>query len=76
MANLLLLAASIGVLCTATEWEWKSTFTVASEQVHLRLDGLSSIFLSLLSLIGGLGAVYAWEYWSIQKHPLSAKWGV
>lgn len=75
IANGLLLATSIGVLCTATEWEWKSTFTVASEQVHLRLDGLSSIFLSLLSLIGGLGAVYAWEYWSIQKHPLSAKWG-
>ncbi|MCK9314896.1 MAG: NADH-quinone oxidoreductase subunit H [Verrucomicrobia bacterium] len=75
VANGLLLATSIGVLCTATEWEWKSTFTVASEQVHLRLDGLSSIFLSLLSLIGGLGAIYAWEYWSIQKHPLSAKWG-
>jgi hydrogenase-4 component B len=73
--NILFLAVSIGILFTGAEWEWKSSFTVAGEFVHLRLDGLSSIFLSLLSLVSGLGAVYAWEYWSPQRHPVSAKWG-
>ncbi|MBI4622336.1 MAG: NADH-quinone oxidoreductase subunit H [Verrucomicrobia bacterium] len=41
----------------------------------MRLDGISALFLALLSVVGGAGAVYAREYWADQAHPRSARLG-
>lgn len=67
-------AASL-VLLGAPEWEWRSQFPVGGETLHLRLDGLSALFLALLSVVGGAGAVYAGEYWSDHHYPASAPRG-
>lgn len=68
-------AAALGVLLTATAWEWRAGFTVGGEPVHLRLDGISAIFLALLCMVGGCGAAYAHEYWSDRQYPASAPRG-
>ena len=41
------------------DWEWTSAFVLGGERVHLRLDGLSALFLVLVSIVGGAGAAYA-----------------
>ncbi len=69
------LGAALLVLLGAPEWEWRSGFPVGGEELHLRLDGLSALFLALLSVVGGAGAVYAGEYWSDQHYPASAPRG-
>ncbi|MDO8542422.1 MAG: proton-conducting transporter membrane subunit [Opitutaceae bacterium] len=66
-----LLAAGT-ILLGAPAWEWRSGFDFAGEEFHLRLDGVSSFFLALLSLIGGLGAAYSHEYWTDERYPKSA----
>ena len=69
-------AASLLVLTGAAEWEWRSTtFRVGGELIHLRLDALSALFLMLVGLIGGTGAVYATGYWSDEHYPRSAPRG-
>ena len=67
-------AAAIS-LGTGQVWELQSALTVGGEPVHLRLDGLSALFLVLLSLVGGAGAVYAREYWSGHGASASARSG-
>ena len=52
-----------------------SAVVVAGDAIHLRLDGLSALFLALLCVIGAAGAVYARSYWSDGKHPRSARAG-
>lgn len=69
------LGAAVIVLLGAPEWEWRNGFTVGGEALHLRLDGLSALFLALLSVVGGSGAVYAGEYWSDKHYPASAPRG-
>jgi hydrogenase-4 component B len=69
------LAAALAVLLGAPDWEWRSTLSLGGEFVHLRLDGVSALFLALLSVVGGAGAVYALEYWSEQQYPNSAPRG-
>ena len=69
------LCAALLVLCGATDWEWRSGFLVGGEALHLRLDGLSALFLALLSVVGGAGAAYAREYWSDHACPASAPRG-
>lgn len=69
------LAAAVWVLSGQAAWEWRSVFAVAGEPLHLRLDGLSAVFLALLSVLGGAGAVYAHEYWSDEHYPQSAPRG-
>lgn len=64
--------AALSVLLGAADWEWKSAFLLGGEAVHLRLDGVSAIFLVLVCVIGASGAVYAREYWSDQHYPASA----
>ena len=59
----------------ATDWEWRSAFPLGGEPLHLRLDGVSALFLVLLCVVGGAGAVYAREYWSEQHYPASAPRG-
>jgi hydrogenase-4 component B len=66
------LAAAAQVLIGGGAWEWQPGFAVCGEQVHLRLDALSALFLALLSLVGGAGAAYALEYWNDTVHPHSA----
>jgi hydrogenase-4 component B len=56
-------------------WEWTSAFAIGGEPLHLRLDALSGLFLVLLSVVGGAGAVYAREYWPDRAHPRSAPSG-
>jgi hydrogenase-4 component B len=66
------LGAAVLALSTGFVWEWRSELTIGGEAVHLRLDALSALFLALLSLIGGAGAVYGREYWDGRAHPRSA----
>ncbi|MGO8019912.1 hypothetical protein AB9E19_33835, partial [Rhizobium leguminosarum] len=51
------LSAALRILGGAPEWEWRSPFPVGGEPLHLRLDGISALFLALLCVIGGAGAV-------------------
>jgi hydrogenase-4 component B len=69
------LAAALFVLFGTADWEWRGTLAVGGELPHLRLDGLSAIFLALVGVLGGAGAVYAHEYWSEASHPTSAPRG-
>ena len=69
------LAAALSVLLGATDWEWRSAFSLGGELVHLRLDGVSALFLALLCAVGGTGAMYAREYWSEEHYPASAPRG-
>jgi hydrogenase-4 component B len=57
------------------DWEWHSAFALGGEPIHLRLDGLSALFLVLVSVVGGAVAVYSREYWSDERHPSSAPSG-
>ncbi|WP_043586547.1 proton-conducting transporter membrane subunit [Geminisphaera colitermitum] len=79
------LAASVCVLAggggnaldaTNTEgWVWRGGFAIAGETPLLRLDGISALFLALLCVVGGAGAVYGLEYWSDEHYPASARRG-
>jgi hydrogenase-4 component B len=69
------LTAALSVLLGAADWEWHSAFSLGGEHVHLRLDGVSALFLALLCVVGGTGAVYAREYWSEAHYPASASRG-
>ena len=70
------LGAALLVLAGFTPaWEWWSNFPIGGERLHLRLDGLSALFLVLLCVVGGAGAVYSREYWSDKHYPASAPRG-
>lgn len=69
------LTAALLVLGGAPDWEWRSEFLVGGEALHFRLDGVSALFLVLLSVVGGAGAVCAREYWSEEHYPTSAPRG-
>lgn len=66
------LGAAAWVLAGGGIWEWQTHLVIGGEAVHLRLDAISAFFLALLSVLSGLGAVYAYEYWSDSRHPHSA----
>ena len=68
------LAAAVAVLASGA-WEWRNHFRVGGEALHLRLDGISALFLILLCVVGGAGAVYGREYWPDADHPRSAPIG-
>lgn len=69
------LHAALITLLTEKTWLWRGGFTLGGETPFLRLDGISALFLVLVCLIGGLGALYAHEYWSEHHHPRSAPRG-
>jgi hydrogenase-4 component B len=69
------LAAALSVLLGARDWEWRSGFALGGEPLHLRLDGLSALFLVLLCAVGCAGALYAHEFWSERHYPRSAARG-
>ncbi|MEI6279650.1 MAG: proton-conducting transporter membrane subunit [Verrucomicrobiae bacterium] len=69
------LVASLTILLGPDDWEWTGAFFLGGERVHLRLDGVSAIFLVLVCVIGGAGAAYAREYWSDSENPATAARG-
>jgi hydrogenase-4 component B len=69
------LIAALGALGGGADWEWRSEFLLGGEVLHFRLDGVSALFLVLLSVLGGAGAAYAREYWSDENYPASAPRG-
>ena len=66
------LASAVRVLAGGGAWEWRNALRVGGEALHLRLDAISALFLALLCVVAGAGAVYASEYWSDAEHPRSA----
>jgi hydrogenase-4 component B len=68
-------AAAAWVLHSAATFDYRPALAVGGESVHLHLDGLSALFLVLVSVVGGAGAVYGHEYWSDRGHPSSAPQG-
>ena len=69
------LIAALMALYGTTDWEWQSTISLGGELIHLRLDGVSALFLALLCVVGAAGAVYARGYWSERHYPTSAPRG-
>jgi len=69
------LVAAVYVLLSGDRWEWQSDFLLGGEALRLRLDGLSALFLLLVAVVGGAGAVYSHEYWSDEHNPASAPRG-
>lgn len=69
------MTVAVWVLATGMAWEWRSGFQIGGEAVHLRLDGVSALFLALLAVVGGAGGAYSREYWSARAHPGSAAAG-
>jgi hydrogenase-4 component B len=69
------LGAAAVCLATGAVWDWQSAICIGGEAVHLRLDAVSALFLALLGLVGGAGAVYSREYWAEPEHPRSARSG-
>ncbi len=69
------LAAAAWVLVSGGTWEWRSALLVGGESMHLRLDGVSALFLALLAVVGVAGAAYSREYWEERAHPVSAAAG-
>src|ERR1035437_6965910 len=69
------MGAALQVLLGGDNWEWQSGFLLGGETLHLRLDGVSALFLMLVSVVGGAGAVYSYEYWNDHHNPSSAPRG-
>jgi hydrogenase-4 component B len=69
------MAAALGILVYGGEWEWWSAAVIAGDRMHLRLDGVSALFIALLCVIGAAGAVYSRSYWPDKAHPRSARTG-
>jgi hydrogenase-4 component B len=69
------LGAAILVLYGGAAWEWRSAVSLGGEALHLRLDAVSAMFMALLGVVGGAGAVFAQGYWTDGEHPDSAPRG-
>jgi hydrogenase-4 component B len=64
--------AAVSVLAGGPDLEWRSAAKVGGEPLHLSLDGLGALFLALVGVLGGAGALYASESWNDRAHPRSA----
>ena len=53
------LAAAAWMLATGEAWEFRSAFLIGGEQVHLRLDGVSALFLALVAVVALTSSVMA-----------------
>ncbi len=69
------LVAAVWILATGGVWNWQPDFALGGQRIHLRLDGLSAFFLTLLSVLGGAGGMFSQEYWADPQHPASAPAG-
>jgi hydrogenase-4 component B len=74
-AALVLIAAGTVLFGRAPEWQWQGSFQVGGEYVHLRVDAISAIFLTLLAVVGSAGAIYSRGYWADAEHPRTATIG-
>jgi len=54
--------AAMTVFATGAEWDWLPGFLLGGEALHLRLDGLSGLFVVLVAVVGGAAAVYSRGY--------------
>jgi hydrogenase-4 component B len=63
------------VLFDGAPLDWHSPFDLGGLPLHLRLDAISALFLLLVAIVGGSGAVYAHGYWNDREHPASAPRG-
>jgi hydrogenase-4 component B len=70
-----LFGAAVATLFGGATWEWSSAFKLGGEPLHLRLDSISALFLTLLSVVAATGACYSREYWNDTAHPHSARAG-
>ncbi|PTY07437.1 NADH-quinone oxidoreductase subunit H [Opitutaceae bacterium EW11] len=71
-----LLGSAVFVLSgAAPAAEWRFAWAPGGDPIHLRLDGLSAIFVALVSVLGGAGAAYSLTYWSDHHYPRSAPRG-
>ncbi|MGA3006529.1 MAG: proton-conducting transporter membrane subunit, partial [Opitutaceae bacterium] len=66
---------AVSVLSGGGGLNWPSEILVGGEPLHLRLDAVSALFLALLCVTGGAGAIYSRQYWTDEKHPRSARSG-
>src|SRR5689334_16426673 len=71
----MIFTAALHTLIDGRSWRWSSAITIGGEQLHLRMDAISALFMALLAVVGGAGAVYAREYWGEGAHPRSAGQG-
>ena len=69
------LGAALAPLLGAPAWEWHGQMAIGGELPHLRLDAISGLFLGLIAVVGGAGALYSREYWSDRHYPASAPRG-
>ena len=69
------MGAAVAVLAGGADWEWTPGFLLGGERPHLRLDGVSALFLVLVAVVGAAGAVYARGYWPDRHYPASAPRG-
>lgn len=69
------MAAAVDILISGNEWEWWTAGFGTSDRLHLRLDGVSALFIALLCAIGSAAAVYSRSYWTDRAHPRSARMG-
>ncbi|MEI7911494.1 MAG: proton-conducting transporter membrane subunit [Verrucomicrobiota bacterium] len=67
--------AAVAVFAAGAEWELRSAILLGGEPLHLRLDAVSGMFVVLVAVVGGAGAVYSCEYWSDRQYPASAARG-
>lgn len=61
-ASALLLACALPVALGGGPFEWRNGIAPCGEPMHLRVDGLSALFLALLAVVGGAGAAYGHGY--------------
>ena len=71
----LVLGAAAWALASGDMWEWRSSFQLGGECLHMRMDGVSALFLALVAVVGVAGAAYSKEYWSRRTHPVSSAAG-
>ncbi|MBK9139644.1 MAG: NADH-quinone oxidoreductase subunit H [Verrucomicrobia bacterium] len=69
------LGSAAVVLTTGDGWTWQAGFHLGTAGIHLRMDAVSALFLALLAVLGGAGALYSREYWNEREHPRSAPAG-
>lgn len=66
---------AVAVLGGAGEARWAFSGALCGEPMRFVLDPLAAFFGVLVAVVGGVGAVYAFEYWSQRAHPRSAGHG-
>lgn len=67
--------SALGMLCGASVGAERGGDQLGQATGLFRLDALSGFFLLLVAGVGGAATVYARQYWSEERHPVSARVG-